>query len=332
MSTAAAEIHPEEIRLQWREARGGTPSTATMNFIVYVENEQYRDWVLSRTQRLADKHPSRVIVLDAVKGRNGVEITTGEGGASGGPSIFRERVDLGVDGIRAARRVQFVESLLVKDIPTVLFWAADRLFESNTFKALLPLMQHVILDSSGSGKEPNALREFAGFFSEHRAAALDDLAWMRLEPWRDVVAQFFDPPDVQGELFSLRSIAIASGSESEALYLGCWLASRLGWTVRDASGFADRAGAPIAFARRREGEIRRVRSVELKSATSTYQAYVAGEGDAICLEVAGRFQRPPQHVPLQAIDNMSLIERAILNRHTDQVFLEALRMAGALLG
>ena len=331
MSTSAPAIDTDEIRLRWREARGGTPSTATMNFIVYVENEQYREWVLSRAQRLADKHPSRMIVMDAVKGQHGVTITTGEGDV-GGPAIFRERVDLGVDGIRAANRVQFVETLLVKDIPTVLFWAADRLFESNTFKALLPLMQHVILDSSGSGREPHALREFASFFSQHEAAALDDLAWMRLEPWRDVVAQFFDDPNLRDELFSLRSVAVASGSESEALYLGCWLASRLGWNVRDATTFADRSDTAIPFERRREGEIRRVQSIELKSTTSNYRAYVAGDGDALCLEVTGKFARPVQHVPLQAIDNMSLIERAILSLHTDEVFLEALQTAGALLG
>lgn len=331
MNVTAPAIDTDDIRQRWREARGETPSTATMNFIVYVETERYREWVLSRAQRLADKHPSRMIVLDAVKDQHGAIVTAGEGDA-GGPTIFRERVDLGVDGIRAANRVQFVESLLVKEIPTVLFWAADRLFESNTFKALMPLMQHVILDSSGTGGEPKALQEFAKFFSEHEASALDDLAWMRLEPWRDVVAQFFDDPGLRDELFSLRSVVVTSGSDSEALYLGCWLASRLGWSVRDSSSFTDRAGTPIAFERRREGEIRRVKSVQLKSATSTYLAYVAGEGDAVCLEVTGKFARATQHVPLQAIDNMSLIERAILSLHTDEIFLEALQTAGALLG
>ncbi|MGH7684547.1 MAG: glucose-6-phosphate dehydrogenase assembly protein OpcA, partial [Vulcanimicrobiaceae bacterium] len=176
VTTTAPTIDTDEIRLRWREARGGTPSTATINFVVYVENERYRDWVFERAQGIADKHPSRMIVLDAVKGEHGVRIVGGDAEKKGGPVIFRERVDLGVDGVRAANRVHFVESLLVKDLPTVVWWAADRLFESNTFKALLPIVQHVILDSSGTGKEPHALQEFAKFFSEHKAAALDDLA------------------------------------------------------------------------------------------------------------------------------------------------------------
>ena len=330
MTASAPVIQSDEIRLRWREARGGKPSTATINFIVYVENEAYRDWVLERAQRISDKHPSRMIVLDAVKGEHGTKIAASETGTSDGPSIFWERVDLGVDGIRAAQRVQFVESLLVKDIPNVLWWAADRLFSSNTFKALLPLVQHLILDSSGTGADPDAIREFAQFFSEQQAGALGDLAWMRLDPWRDVIAQFFDDPAMHDELFSLRRVSISSGSDSEALYLGGWLASRLGWTVRDATTFTDRNGATIAFERKREGQIRRVQRAELESSTSRYSAYVSG-ADALCLEVTGKHARPERHVPLQAIDNTSLIERAILGRTTDEVFMEALQTVGELL-
>jgi len=328
--TTVPAIHPDDIRLRWREARSGKPSTATINFIVYVEDPTYRSWVLERAQRIADKHPCRMVVLDAVKGEHGVKITAADADPNEGPSIFRERVDLGVDGIRAAQRVQFVEALLVKDVPSVVWWAADRLFESNTFKALLPLLQHVILDSSGTDKEPGALREFASFFGEHSAESLGDLAWMRLDPWRDMIAQFFDDPATQDELFTLRSVAISSGSDSEALYLGGWLASRLGWTVRDASSFADRSGTAISFTRKREGQIRRVQSVTLQSATSTYSARVAGD-DAAVLEVAGKFARPERHAPLQAIDNTSLIERAILGQRTDEVFMQALQTAAELL-
>lgn len=330
MAANLAAIQADDIRLQWREARGGQPSTATINFVVYVEREDYREWVSERAQRIADKHPCRMIVLDAVKGEHEVEITAGEPESGQGGAAFRERVDLGVDGIRAAQRIQFVEALLVRDVPSVLWWAADRLFSSNTFTALVPLVQNIILDSSGTDKDPNAIREFASYFSEHRGAALADLAWMRLDPWRDVVAQFFDDPSMHDELFALRSVRVSSGSASEALYLGCWLASRLEWTVKDASTFTDRFGATIAFERKHEGQIRRVNSIELKSANSTYSAFVAGD-DAVGLEVSGAFARPVRHVPLQAIDTASLIERAMLGRETDEVFIEALHTVGELL-
>ena len=324
--TSAPVFDTEAIRHEWREARGGQPSTATMNLIVYVENDRYRDWVFERAQRIADKHPSRTIVLDAVKGEHGMKVTVAQ------PRVdapFTERVQLGVDGIRAPQRVQFIEALVIKDVPLVLWWAADRLFSSETFKGLLGIVKHVILDSSGTDKEPNALREFASFFAERHGCAVGDLAWMRLDPWRDVIAQFFDDPGLREELFSLRKIKISSGSDSEALYLGGWLASRLGWSVRDGASFNDKMGVTIPFERKREGDIRRVRSVELTSAGSSYSAYV--DGDAVCLEVSGKYARPKRHVPLQAIDNTSLIERAILDERTDEIFMEALHMVGELL-
>ena len=300
-----------------------------MNLIVYVENERYWDWVFERAWRIADKHPSRMIVLDAIKGHHGTKVTAHEQRHDDAPEIFREGVELGVDGIRAPRRVHFVEALLVKDIPNVLWWAADRLFTSETFAGLLKISEHVILDSSGTNTETSALREFSSYFSGEHHVALGDLAWMRLDPWRDVIAQFFDDPSVRDELFAIRRIVVSSGSDSEALYLGGWLASRLGWKVRDASTFVDARGSVISFERKREGEIRRVQSVRLESATSAYSAHVAGE--TVALEVTGRFARPNRIVPLQAIDNTSLVERAILGDRTDEIFIEALETVGEIL-
>jgi glucose-6-phosphate dehydrogenase assembly protein OpcA len=299
-----------------------------MNLLVYVENEEYRKWVFERARRIADKHPSRMIVLDAVKGKTGTKVIA-ESQAIDGAEIFRESVELGVDGVRAPQRVQFVEALLVKDIPNVLWWAADRLFSSETFSGLLKIVEHVILDSSGTNTETNALAEFSSYFSGEQRHALSDLAWMRLDPWRDVVAQFFDDPDLREELSALRRIAISSGSDSEALYLGGWLASRLGWAVRDRSTFVDANGAVISFEQKREGEIRRVQSVRLESTSSAYVARV--EGETVSLEATGRHARSKRLVPLQAIDNTSLVERAILDDRTDEIFMEALHTVGELL-
>ena len=330
MATASMETtDPEAIRLEWRQARGGSPSTATMNFIVYVENPKYRDWVVDRAQRIADKHPSRMIVLEGIAGKTGAQVEAGDPNGEG-PAVFRERVDIGVDGVRAAERMHLVQSLLVSNVPVVLWWAADRLFTSNTFAALLPVSEHVILDSSGTGTDPAAIREFASYFASGHDCFLRDLAWMRLDPWRDVIAQFFDDPAMRDELFRIRKIEVASGSDAEALYLGAWLGTRLAWTVRDGSTFCDRAAANIPFERTREGEIRRVQRVTITTDSSTYSAYVSGE-DAVALEATGRHAKGQRHVPLQAIDNTSLIERAILTKSGDEIFVEALRMVGALL-
>jgi glucose-6-phosphate dehydrogenase assembly protein OpcA len=154
-----------------------------------------------------------------------------------------------------------------------------------------------------------------------------------LRPWQDLIANFFDDPNLLNELFSIQRLAIASGSDAEALYLGGWLASRLGWTASGRDDFRDGHGNAIGFERRREGEIRRVRSVCLDSATSWYHGEVAGDDQTVVrVWVEGDHAREARLFPLQAIDNVSLLERAILERGADEVFATALRSAATLLG
>jgi hypothetical protein len=125
-------------------------------------------------------------------------------------------------------------------------------------------------------------------------------------------------------------VEIASGSDAEALYLGSWLGTRLGWKVCDLSTFCDRAGKNIPFERKREGDIRRVQRILITTETSSYSAFVSGDG-AVGLQVSGKHARGQRHVPLQAIDNTSLVERAILSTSHDAIYEETLQMVGALL-
>jgi glucose-6-phosphate dehydrogenase assembly protein OpcA len=70
---------------------------------------------------------------------------------------------------------------------------------------------------------------------------IGDFTWLRLRPWRQLIAQFFDPPDVQLCLSTVEEVTISyadlrndgsSGFASALLTVG-WLASRLGWDIMD---------------------------------------------------------------------------------------------------
>ncbi len=148
-----------------------------------------------------------------------------------------------------------------------------------------------------------------------------DLAWLRLSPWQDMIANFFDDPALLGELFSIRKLHIATGSEAEALYLGGWLASRLGWQrQRRATRSPTATAIAFGFERRREGDIRRVQSVCLDSETSWYHGEVTEDAGVVRVWVEGEHAREPRLFPLQAIDNASLLERAVLETGADEVF------------
>ncbi len=126
------------------------------------------------------------------------------------------------------------------------------------FEALLRHADTLVVDSSGSDGDDAAIR---GLVAPPRRAAgvrVRDLAWLRLGPWQDMIAHFFDDPALLGELYSIRQLHIASGSEAEALYLGGWLASRLGWRPSGARRLHRPGRRPGALRAPPEGEIRRV--------------------------------------------------------------------------
>jgi hypothetical protein len=189
-----------------------------------------------------------------------------------------------------------------------------------------------LFDSSGGSRDEEAMRRLVAFHAAHPEVELRDMAWMRLRPWQDMIANFFDDPALLDELFSIRRLHIASGSDSEAFYLAGWLASRLGWNPTGRDAFTDRNGAKITFVRKRVGDIRRVQSICLDSDTSWYHGEVTDDPGVVRIWVEGEHAREPRLFPLQAIDNASLLERAVLETGADDLFETALQSAGTLLG
>ena len=328
------------ILAQLRQSREISPGTgdpggarvATMNFIVFVDDAAHRSWVLERAAIVADKHPSRLIVLDSTGATSGVDVsaTTRE---NGGATVVNERVDIGVSTLDFAAIVSLTQELSVPDIPTVLWWTGSRLLQSRTFSGLASLATTVLVDSSGRARDEETIRELTEFAVRYPGVSLHDLAFMRLTSWQDIIAQFFDDPALREDLFSLTSLDIESGSDAEALYLAGWLGSRLSWEVANRDAFRDRSGKPIPVRKIDKGDQRRVISVVLRSGGSTYRAALSADDEnVVCLTVDGARSKRLDCVPLQSIGNTTLIERAILENASDPIFETSLETVRALLG
>jgi hypothetical protein len=315
------------------ELSRGKLATSTFNFIVWIDDPARRDWIRERAGMLSEKHPSFTLILDNTGVREGdATVTTGARDPSATVTVRGERVEIDVSGLDAPTIARYVTGLCATSVETILWWSGFKETSRATFYALLPLIGTLIVDSSGGLADDSALRALATFHAEHTEVALRDLAWMRLTPWRDMIANFFDDERLLGELFTIRALHIVSGSDSEALYLGSWLASRLGWIATGPNAFTDRAGKTIAFNRRREGEIRRVQSICLDSETSWYHGEVTEDPGVVSVWVEGEHAREPRLFPLMAIDNASLLERAVLESGAVELFETALSTAATLLG
>jgi glucose-6-phosphate dehydrogenase assembly protein OpcA len=312
-------------------ARSKTHIT-TMNFIVWIDREANRDWVIQRAIKISAKHPSRTIILDARPGRVGAHVRPLDPNDPNEHSTF---IDIGVADIPPDDACELATSLVAPEVQTVLCWSAESLGEDTAFRCFFANGERpvAVVDSSLGVRDSSTILELAHFYTEHSGVSLRDLAWMRLQLWQDIIAHFFDDPALREELFSIQKLRIVAGSDAEALYLGGWLASRLGWSATAHDEFADRNGHRIAFEHERGGQARRVYSVALTTATSVYQGSV-DEGDASVVRVwvEGKNEREVRLVPVKAIDTASLVERAALeDGGTDEIFETALRMVQTLI-
>ncbi len=302
----------------------GAMKAATMTFVLFFEDASVGAWVRERTHALAEKHPSRVVIFDATRplGEDRVEPSTARG----------EWIEMGVRGASEHELAAALRALALPEAPIVLAWIANGLASDPRFGALAEIATTVICSTSVIDTGTTALRELCAFMESRPAIAVQDLAYLRLAAWQDLIAGFFDDPALADELGRIRRVEIAAGSASEMYYVLGWLASRLGWTPCAADRLCNREGAEISFSLAFEGAPRRLERVALAGATTRCLAEVhAQDPNAVCLRVEGRRTHAERCAPLHSFDVASLVERAILTRGRDPIFIDALQTARHLI-
>lgn len=314
-----------------RKERAGISAT-TVNLVAFVEDPLLIGWISERVATLAERHRCRGILLDASResAERAVRITSKE--LDDTVVIQTEQIVLGVRSLGAEELASVVHALRVPSVPAVLLWAGTHLARDSRFAALARATDSLIVDSSRADARAQVLCELLEFSGTDPRRSVRDLAFMRLLPWQDMIAQFFDEGALAAELSSISRVEIAAGSQAEAYYLAGWLSSRLGWKPLGPHAFASEAGQPIAFVYAREGDPRRVRRVVLTTPRSTFTAALQADAeDVVLLTVSGAATRPQRCAPLHDVDVVSLLERAILAPQSGEVFWRSLEAACAIL-
>jgi glucose-6-phosphate dehydrogenase assembly protein OpcA len=152
--------------------------------------------------------------------------------APGLPQVCSERIVLSA-GPRAIDLLPgAVRPLLEADLPFVLWWTDDPRSDEALFRDLADECSRLILDLPDPGADPAAIR----FGLDPRITPYGrDTAWFGLTRWRELIAQFFDPPCHHDTLDRISSVQIRaqvpSGSTPPrlAVWLAAWLAGQLGW-------------------------------------------------------------------------------------------------------
>jgi glucose-6-phosphate dehydrogenase assembly protein OpcA len=239
-------------------------------------------------------------------------------------------IELGANGSDGAVLRSAVTALRLTEAPVVLMWIAQGIESDARFAMLSEHVQTVVYNSSLLDVGHRALCELVDYVEHHPNLPLADIAYLRLAPWQESVAILFDGEAVD-ELFDVRHVEIACGSDPEAFYLLGWLASRLHWTPCSANSLLNRRGQEIVFEIRREGEPRRIACVALNSSRSRFVAEVDKRAETIQMSVTGAGKHARRYRAINNPGIAALLERAILWGQNDRTFQDSLNAAGEIL-
>jgi len=231
----AADGAPAEGAAQPAEGTAHGTRTSVLTLVTYAFDGATAQRATQTIANLPEYHPSRSIVVLAEPSDDEPVIDARLSahchiapGLEG--QVCFEEIALTVKGRAAGHLHSIVLPLLVPDLPVFGWWTGDLPDDSHLLDDVLDTADRLIVDSTRFGETERSLARLAHLM-QSRGAVLSDLGWARLNPWRQLIAQFFDEPGLRQYLDRLTALDIehASGSSAQALLLAGWLADRLGW-------------------------------------------------------------------------------------------------------
>lgn len=370
---AAISVEPDRIEAElaglWRKAaerarsegaRFSVTRACLWNLIVHSDGEEE----FLRTKRLIDEVsetvPARIISLhetsgaaeslgydnpdEAVPIRAFVEANFRRSG-SGRREVVAEEITLEAPRMAGPRLPGLVRSLLLADVPTALL-VRNPTSDSAWLPRLAPEVERFIFDS---GRLPHAealvrveslLRSLYRKESGGGLANVDivDLGWLRLWPWRILVASLFDSPDAAKALREVNELVLhhAPDGEPAAHLLSGWLCGRLRlrwqathergvFTLSNPSGHAVRLRIEPTSVQDAPAGLERV---ELRCGGHLFSARLQGE--TRCIALSSHLQ-PERVQPVHGRPDPELMVAAMGVGGRDPLMYEALRHSAQLV-
>lgn len=193
----------------------------TLVAVATTDDEVYQATEVLRA--LGTHHPARLVVVQpqpaapmASNGGIDASVTIYGAEVDGHPLTF-DQIVLWVRGEAAHHLDSIVEPFTLSDLPVVVWYPASL---PSVSEPLLAKATSLLVDTKDA-------HDVAGLIALAGRRAVVDLSWMRLRPWREMVATLFESPEYRR--FSRRiTSACIEGKGGPRRLLAGWVASRLG--------------------------------------------------------------------------------------------------------
>jgi glucose-6-phosphate dehydrogenase assembly protein OpcA len=194
--------------------------TSVMNLVVVARTQDEAARASEVTHQFGRRHPTRTVVLLTERAGEGIDADIVlHGITEGGMCVWSEDIVLTVKGPATDHLLSLVEPLTLADLPLALWFVASLPSPS---EPLCNACDALIVDSKELGDE----RAFADIRSLQRQYTVVDLSWIRLTPWRQLLAGLFDGHDFRPFAPGVVSAEV-HGKNGPRHLLGGWLVDRL---------------------------------------------------------------------------------------------------------
>ncbi len=355
----------QELRALWKSASTGDAEGAVIracscNLVAFAQDRFEANAILPVLGKVAEWHPSRSIVVY----RESDEESVGHPATphvhawisarcsvplAGGQQICSEEITLAARTNAISDLLNTLVSLLIPDLPVFLYWRSFKASDQELMGRMARLTRLLIVDSHASKDDPATRERLLELLTALPGeVAVRDLNWARLTAWRDLVTQFFDPPEMRhrareiAEVEIFRDISHTGSIPTRTLLLTGWLASRLNWRLLSASRTGDRwtsrwrSGAGEVLVRftgdlAESDEAPGISSIVLKTGSGTEFSAVREKG-ASCITARSQGTTPSlvHSVPQESMDEATLLVRELSILGKDLGYQSALAEAQAL--
>lgn len=194
--------------------------TSVLNLVIVSSVRSSAIRAQEAIHELGGRHPARVLTLFLdPQGPRGLEAQIRLlGGETEGKELWFEDIELDVHGAITAHLHSLIEPLTLSDLPVVV-WFLGAVPAGDD--PLLVASDVLMVDSRQLGDDC-----FPSLKSLIGRRPIVDLSWVRLQPWRELLAGLFDGPVFRPFVHHVHRAAVA-GRYGPRNLLGGWLTDRL---------------------------------------------------------------------------------------------------------
>lgn len=209
--------------------------TAVMTLIMVIQADDDSEDCAASVRSLGAHHPCRVVVLrpepDSIPAIDASAALWRADPPSGqGHPVFFEEIHLRVGGQAASHLASIAGPFVLADLPVVMWFPGN---VPDPADPLLRLASAVVVDTRNIGPSaPDIAHSYRTLLELANHQPVVDLSWVRLQPWREVLAGLFEPEHNRSFLQGVQQ-ANVRGKPGPRHMLGGWLMAQLDLRARE---------------------------------------------------------------------------------------------------